>query len=103
MTARSIRKMLFVLTMLAGAFAARSASAQSCVNDIDCTANPACGGDVCDWVVTPLMTCKPAGGQTTGHDGWCMVDSDCKCHAQGATCVFAPLRSPAGMAGNRAR
>jgi MYXO-CTERM domain-containing protein len=86
MTARSIRKMLFVVTMFACAFAARSASAQSCTNDIDCTANPACGGDVCDWVITPGMMCRPAGGQATGHDGWCTVDTDCKCHAQGATC-----------------
>jgi hypothetical protein len=65
---------------------ARSANAQACTNDIDCTANSACGGEVCDWVVSPLMTCKAAGGQSLGHDGWCMADTDCKCHALGATC-----------------
>jgi len=88
MTARSIRmKLLLVATTFACALAARSAYAQSCVNDIDCTAHPECGGEVCDWVVNPLMTCKTAGGQTKGHDGWCTTDTDCKCHALGATCT----------------
>ena len=87
MTARSIRMKLFLLaTMLACALAARDAFAQACMNDIDCTAHPECGGEVCDWVTAPIQTCKPAGGQPTGMDGWCSMDSDCKCHSLGATC-----------------
>ena len=78
-----------LLAVFACLLTARTAAAQACTNDIDCTANPACGGDVCDWVVAPLMTCKPAGGQAVGHDGWCMTDTDCKCHALGATCNTA--------------
>jgi MYXO-CTERM domain-containing protein len=70
----------------AGLMGARSASAASCVNDIDCTAHPACGGEVCDY--TMGETCQPAGGAAVGSDGWCTVDSDCKCHGMGATCVF---------------
>jgi MYXO-CTERM domain-containing protein len=86
MTARSIRMTLSLLTMFACAFAARSASAQSCTNDIDCTANTACGGEVCDWVATPIMNCRPAGSQPKGSDGWCATTDDCKCKALGATC-----------------
>jgi len=67
--------------LLAGA---REASA-ACVNDIECP-NPACGGEVCDWADGSL-TCKPAGQREQGKtDGWCTVDSDCKCASMGATC-----------------
>ncbi|MEO8215158.1 MAG: MYXO-CTERM sorting domain-containing protein, partial [Myxococcales bacterium] len=68
----------------AGLFAARTASALcgTSYNDIDCP-NPACGGDVCQW---PAVTCVTAGTDAKGLDGWCMMDSDCKCKAQGATC-----------------
>src|SRR5204863_55752 len=52
----------------------------SCVNDIDCIATPACGGDLCDW--EQALKCKPAGG---ANKGWCMADSDCKC--PGAKCT----------------
>jgi MYXO-CTERM domain-containing protein len=87
MTARSFRMILSLLTMFACAFAARSASAQTCTNDDDC-ANAACGGDVCDWEVTP-HTCKPAGTAAKGQDGWCTGTDNCKCKALGATCVVA--------------
>jgi hypothetical protein len=68
--------------------AAGSARAQTCANDIDCKANAACGGEVCDYNHSPTMTCKAAGTDPKGADGWCTVDTDCKCHAQGATCVY---------------
>ena len=72
-------------------FTAGTAAAQSnptsCVNDDDCIATPACGGDVCDWNVQPTMTCKPAGGSTKGMDGWCSTTDDCKCKGMGATCM----------------
>lgn len=87
MTGFKFFKFLMLSSVLgAGLFAARTASAAtSCTNDIDCKGNPACGGDVCDWI-TAGMTCVPAGTAAAGEDGWCMADTDCKCKAQGATC-----------------
>jgi hypothetical protein len=76
----------FVSIICATATARAQTNPPSCINDIDCAATPACGGDVCDWVAAPTMTCKPAGTQPKGTDGWCMVNSDCKCAAMGATC-----------------
>ena len=81
--------------LLAGLFClltAGTAVAQSnpatCVNDDDCAATPACGGDVCDWATSSVqMTCKPAGAYAKGTDGWCTTTDDCKCRAMGATCV----------------
>jgi len=87
-SARTLRWLLLAgIVSLCGA---RSASAQTpmhCTNDIDCTGNAACGGDICDWAdtVNP-MTCKAAGTHPAGMDGWCMADTDCKCHGIGATC-----------------
>jgi hypothetical protein len=86
MTAFSLKKTFLIVTGLALLLSARTAFAQACTNDIDCTANPACGGEVCDWVTAPIMTCKAAGSQPKDHDGWCSADTDCKCHGQGATC-----------------
>jgi hypothetical protein len=63
---------------------ASGALPQACVNDIDCTANgTACGSDVCVW---PGMRCMPAGYGKIGTEGWCTVDTDCKCSGQGAKC-----------------
>ena len=85
------RTTMMLLTGIAFLFAAGTALAQSnpasCVNDVDCIANPACGGDVCDWGAG--MTCKPAGTAAKGMDGWCTTTDDCKCKAMGATCVNA--------------
>jgi hypothetical protein len=73
--------------LLAAAVAAswtQTARAAACVNDIDCTANgTACGTDVCSWAST-IHTCVAA---TSGDKGWCTVDTDCKCHDAGATCI----------------
>ena len=60
------------------------AKAASCINDVDCP-EPACGGQVCDY--NKGLTCQPAGGAPKGQDGWCTVDSDCKCMGMGAKCV----------------
>ena len=53
MTLLSNRTKWMLLTGLLCLFAAGTAAAQSnpatCVNDDDCVATPACGGDVCDW------------------------------------------------------
>jgi len=62
-----------------------SARAQSCLNDIDCP-DTACGGQVCDYT-TGTPTCKAAGSQPKGMDGWCSQDSDCKCASLGAKCT----------------
>ena len=77
--------------------AAGNARAASCNVDTDCTGNAACGGDICDFYTQP-PACKPAGGHPNGMDGWCTVDTDCKCHAQGATCtgVYCSFTVPDG-------
>src|SRR5436190_23490069 len=70
------------------------ADGEACFNDDDCPGT-ACGDAVCNWSkmsATPMdekvFFCNPAGTQTPkGHDGWCTVDADCKCMAQGAKCV----------------
>jgi hypothetical protein len=90
MTLLPARTKLMLLTALVCLFAARTAAAQTnpatCVNDDDCIATPACGGEICDWS-TINHTCKPAGTGPKGTDGWCTVDADCKCLAEGATCL----------------
>jgi hypothetical protein len=87
MTAFSLKKTCLIVMGLALLLVARTAAAQtSCVNDVDCP-TAACGGDICDWADTAHpMTCKAAGTHPKGHDGWCTVDTDCKCNGMGATC-----------------
>lgn len=92
MTLLPARLNWMLLAGLLSLFTAGTAAAQgnpaSCVNDDDCVATPACGGDVCDWATqVGLMTCKPAGAYPKGTDGWCTTTDDCKCRAMGATCV----------------
>jgi MYXO-CTERM domain-containing protein len=95
---------LLSLGLAGGARAATNPA--SCVNDIQCVATPNCGGEVCDFNRTPTMTCKAAGTDPKGADGWCTVDSDCKCFSLGARCVSPyctftlPSQAPdAGSAG----
>ena len=93
-------KGVVIVSVFAGAMlASRGAQALSCVNDVDCP-DSTCGGQVCDYS-TGTPTCKPAGTGKVGEDGWCGQDSDCKCHAQGATCVvvFCTFTQPPGGAG----
>jgi hypothetical protein len=80
-------------------------AATSCSNDIDCP-NSACGGDVCDFYTDPTQTCKPAGTQVKGMDGWCTTNSDCKCASLGAVCTSSascsftkPSDAPSGGGG----
>jgi uncharacterized membrane protein YgcG len=91
-----------------GAIAANNP--MNCTNDIDCVATPECGGDVCTYTPSGSMTCTPAGTGPKGSDGWCTVDTDCKCYAQGARCniVYCTFTTPsnptdggAGGTGNR--
>ncbi|HVY41205.1 MAG TPA: JDVT-CTERM domain-containing protein [Polyangia bacterium] len=95
-----------ILAALGCVLAAGSArAATSCVNDVDCP-NPACGGEVCDYIADPVLTCKPAGTQPKGSDGWCTTDADCKCRSLGATCVSSfctftkPSDAPSGGGGH---
>jgi len=73
-----------VLAGLVCLLASGGARAQGCLNDIDCP-DAACGGQVCDYS-TGTPTCKAAGTQPKGQDGWCSQDSDCKCASLGAKC-----------------
>jgi hypothetical protein len=74
-----------IVCLVPASRALAAANPATCVNDIDCVATPECGGDVCDYSAAG-MTCKAAGSKAKGSDGWCTVDTDCKCKAQGAKC-----------------
>jgi MYXO-CTERM domain-containing protein len=115
MSARKLNWMLFMgllagfVSLLGARSAAAATNPATCVNDVDCIATPQCGGDVCEYSTAGQM-CKPAGGAAKGADGWCTVDTDCKCMGQGATCVFpfctftrpcdAPDAGPCGAGGS---
>jgi hypothetical protein len=71
------------LTALLSALAWAPPASAACTNDVDCP-TPACGGEVCQW---PAHACVTAGTDPQGTDGWCTLDSDCKCMGEGATCV----------------
>lgn len=75
-----------IAVLAAALFSAQAAHAtgEHCTNDIDCKTGPSCGGEICDW--EKAMTCQPATASGSGKEGWCTVDTDCKCAAQGATC-----------------
>lgn len=83
-----------VLAVLVGFLVAGNAHAQTtCNTDKDCPGT-ACGGQVC-LHNSGSFTCVDANTQGTSGsgDGWCAdssgnaVDSNCKCAAQGATCL----------------
>src|SRR5947209_1641679 len=74
-----------VLGLLLAATSVSHVARAACLNDVDCP-DTQCGGQVCDWTTLP-QTCKPAGTQPQGTDGWCTADTDCKCKSEGATCV----------------
>ena|ERR1035438_6475164 len=88
----------FAAALTASSLWTASAHAAACTNDIDCPGN-GCGTQVCDWTQTP-MACVPVSASVKG---WCTVDTDCKCKAQGAVCN-APycsfIASDAGAGGS---
>src|SRR5450755_1043729 len=92
----------FLATLLC-LLAAGRAQAQSCANDIDCPTS-ACGGQVCDFYTAPTQTCKAAGTQPAGMDGWCTSTADCKCASLGAVCTSSSscsfTKPPSGGGGN---
>jgi len=85
------------------------AEGEACYNDDDCP-NPACGGDVCNWLKAALKPdgrkayyCQPAGKAPKGSDGWCESDANCKCKDMGATCQIpycTVVQPPAGAGGS---
>ena len=104
MNARVTSVRLSVLIAFAIVLASGRAAAQStCMTDKDCPGT-ACGGQVC-LHSSGTFTCVDANtqGQSGSGDGWCAdssgnaVDSNCKCAAQGATCLglFCTLTVPA--------
>jgi len=101
MKRRAIAIRCSVLAALVCLLTSGGARAQSCVNDVDCP-NAACGGEVCDYS-TGTPTCKAAGSQPKGMDGWCTQDSDCKCASLGAKCdrslVFCTFTKPSDAPG----
>jgi MYXO-CTERM domain-containing protein len=90
-----------LVCLLLAASARAASNPTSCQNDIDCVATPQCGGDVCDYITAPIETCKPQGSQPKGGDGWCTVDSDCKCASLGAKCMtdFCTFTKPSDAPG----
>lgn len=70
--------------IFAAAGSAQAQDAGGCINDVDCP-DTACGGQVCDWLVSP-MACRAADVTKKGADGWCTTSADCKCKGMGATC-----------------
>jgi hypothetical protein len=90
----------WMVLMVAPARTWAAANPATCVNDIDCIATPACGGDVCTYAGS--QTCTPAGTGDKGSDGWCTQDSDCKCFAEGARCpdhIFCTFTKPGDAPG----
>lgn len=73
------------LLVVALAWSGQAKAVPACTNDVDCPGT-ACGDQVCSWA-TVDHACVPAGTAAQGNDGWCTVDTDCKCMGQGATCV----------------
>ena len=81
-------KSIIAFTIAFALLAPSTARAATCTNDVDCNDNPNyCGGMVCQWGAA--HTCVAAGTDPQGSDGWCSLDSHCKCMAQGATCNTA--------------
>jgi len=82
----TIRYFGTIAVLAAALFSAQAAHAtgEKCMNDIDCKTGTTCGGEICDW--TKAMTCQPATASGSGQEGWCTVDTDCKCAAEGAKC-----------------
>lgn len=81
---RNARKYVFVLGVALSLGATRSAFAETCAYDTDCTElGTTCGTDVCSLAVTP-HTCVAA---ATHDPGSCGSTAECKCAFQGATCV----------------
>src|SRR5450432_2386864 len=81
----TIRRYFGVIGFFAAALFAPHIARAACTNDTDCP-DTECGGQICDWTSLP-QTCKPAGTQPQGMDGWCTTDADCKCKGECATCV----------------
>ncbi len=104
MNGRAISIKWSILAALGCVLATAGNARADCVNDIDCP-NPACGGEICDYVGNPAFTCKAAGSQPAGMDGWCSKDSDCKCASMGAKCANSfctftkPSDAPSGGGG----
>jgi hypothetical protein len=95
--------------LLATASARAATNPSMCTNDIDCVATPKCGGEVCDYNRAPAFTCKAAGTDPMGSDGWCDPahgNADCKCASLGAVCngtyctFTLPSQAPSGGAGS---
>jgi len=93
----TIRYFGTIAVLAAALFSAQAAQAtgESCMNDINCKTGPSCGGEVCDW--TKGMTCQPATASGSGQEGWCTVDTDCKC--AGAKCNLSQCSQTVPAAG----
>lgn len=76
---------LLSCAVLGVALAFFTKDAAACTNDVDCP-DPSCGGQVCKWSSSG-HNCVAAGTDPAGTDGWCTVDSDCKCFGLGARCA----------------
>ncbi len=82
MTTKLVGVGLAAALSFAASFALTRSASAACTNDVDCPV-ATCGGQVCQW---PAHACVAAGTDPQASDGWCTVDSDCKCMGAGATC-----------------
>ena len=80
---RSLMLAGILISTAAGVARAAGTDTTPCVNDTDCGATPGCGGKVCDFFGTKTCITAMGGGQ----EGWCTMDSGCKCQSEGATCA----------------
>jgi hypothetical protein len=70
-----------------------------CMKDTDCPGGgKACGGDICSWKAMPHV-CVIA---VSGDPGYCSVNADCWCAAEGATCDTVAHRCSITMHGGQA-
>ncbi len=69
---------------------ASEAAAETCTTDKDCMeAGTACGSEVCNHPPASDAATGECTMPVGGFSSYCLADTDCKCHALGATCIPA--------------
>jgi hypothetical protein len=80
----------FVIAVAGLGLSASEAAAETCTTDKDCMeAGTACGSEVCNHPPASDAATGACTAPVGGFSSYCTADTDCKCHALGATCVPA--------------